>query len=266
MNASKYNATIVSKIQVTPDLMILNVSTDEPRTEFSAGQYTTLGLYGHEPRSANSEEETIPSKPEKLIQRAYSIASTRTETQRLEFYVSQVKSGQLTPRLFHQNVGDRIYIGKRIVGVFRLADAPPDNDVVMIATGTGITPYISFLRSHITERPNSKMVVIQAATHQWDLGYFSELSFLNNAFPNFHYMPTLTGADSTWMGHRLWIEEILNGGVLENEVGVTIDPDKTHFFLCGNPTMVKNVSGCLIEHGYQKKTRKTSGSLYVEEF
>lgn len=266
MNASKYNATIVGKIQINPDLMILNVSTDEPRAEFSAGQYTTLGLYGREPRSANSEEEAVPSNPEKLIQRAYSIASARTETKRLEFFISQVKSGQLTPRLFQRKEGNRIYVGQRIVGVFRLADAPPDNDVVMIATGTGITPYISFLRSHIVERPNSKMVVIQAATHQWDLGYFSELSFLNNAFPNFHYLPTLTDADSTWTGHRLWIEEMLSGGVLEKEVGVAIHPDKTHFFLCGNPTMVKNVSECLIERGYQKKTRKSPGALYVEEF
>ena len=163
-------------------------------------------------------------------------------------------------------MGDRIYVGKRIVGVFRLADAPPDSDVVMIATGTGITPYVSFLRSHIMERPNSKMVVIQGATHQWDLGYFSELSFLNNTFPNFNYLPTLTDADATWPGHRLWIEEMLNSGVLEQETGVAIDPDKTHFFLCGNPNMIKSVSGCLIEHGYQKKTRKTPGTLYVEEF
>ena len=266
MNASKYNATVVQKILVRPNLMILRVSTDEPRSQFAAGQYTTLGLYGYEPRSENSEPEAIPSQPDKLIQRAYSIASARHETQQFEFYISQVKTGQLTPRLFHLEVGDRLFMGRRIVGAFNLSDAPRDKDVVMIATGTGITPYISFLRSHIMERPQSKMVVVQAAAHQGDLGYFSELSFLNNAFPNFYYIPTLTDADALWPGYRMWIEEMLDAGVLNKEAGVTCDPNQTHFYLCGNPTMVENVSQWLMEHGYQKKTRKTEGTLFVEEF
>ncbi len=266
MPEHKYNATVVQKIQITPNLMILRVATDDPRSEFSAGQYTTLGLYGNEPRSENSEPEAIPSKPDKLIQRAYSIASARHETKQFEFYIAQVKTGQLTPRLFHLSVGDRVFVGRRIVGVFKLSEAPQDADLVMIATGTGITPYISFLRSHIVERPESKMVVIQAAAHQGDLGYFSELSFLNNAFPNFYYLPTLTDADHTWPGHRMWIEEMLEAGVLEKEAGVTCDPERTHFYLCGNPTMVENVSKWLMAHGYEKKTRRTEGTLFVEEF
>ncbi len=266
MTPNKYNATVVQKIQIRPNLMILRVATDEPRTKFAAGQYTTLGLYGYEPRSENSEPEAIPSKPDKLIQRAYSIASARHETQQFEFYISQVKTGQLTPRLFHLEVGDRVFVGRRIVGVFNLSDAPKDADLVMIATGTGITPYISFLRSHIMERPESKMVVIQAAAHQGDLGYFSELSFLNNAFPNFYYLPTLTDADETWPGLRLWIEELLDSGVLAEKAGVVCDPQKTHFYLCGNPIMVENVSKWLSGHGYEKKTRKTEGTLFVEEF
>ncbi len=267
MNAPKYNATVVQKILVRPNLMILRVATDEPRTEFSSGQYTTLGLYGYEPRSDNSEAEAIPSQPDKLIQRAYSIASARHETKQFEFYISQVKTGQLTPRLFHLEVGDRLFVGRRIVGAFNLSDAPKDKDVVMIATGTGITPYISFLRSHIMERPESKMVVVQAAAHQGDLGYFSELAFLNNAFPNFYYIPTLTDADDLWPGYRMWIEEMLDAGVLGKEAGVECNPEKTHVYLCGNPVMVENVSKWLVaKGGYRKKSRKTEGTLFVEEF
>ncbi len=266
MADSKYNATVVGKILVTPDLMILRVDTDEPRDEFEAGQYTVLGLYGYEARSSNSEPETTPAPKDKLIQRAYSIASPRTETRQLEFYISQVKTGQLTPRLFNLNVGDRIYVSKRIVGLFKLSDTPPDSDVVMVATGTGVAPYISFLRSHIIERPNSKMAVIQGATHQWDLGYYSELTFLAQTFPNFYYIPTLTDAGERWQGQRMWIEEMLAAGVLEKETGIAIDPEKTHFFLCGNPKMVENVSGWLIGQGYKRHKRKDPGTLYIEEF
>ncbi len=262
-----YNATVVGKIMVTPNMMILRVVADEPRQEFSAGQYTTLGLLGLEPRSANSDAEYKPAPPEKLIRRAYSIASARHETREFEFFVSQVKSGQLTPRLFALEVGQRLFLGKRIVGAFNLSDAPADKDILMIATGTGITPFISFLRSHVAQRPQSRMAVVQGASHQRDLGYYSELSFLRSTFPNFYYLPTLTDADSTWSGHRMWIEEMLEAGVIEKESGVALDPQRTHVYLCGNPAMVENVSAWLEEHaGYRKHSAKQEGELFVEEF
>lgn len=267
MDTSQYNATVIGKIQITPDIIILRVKTDEPRDTFESGQYTVLGLYGHEPRSVNSEEEFSPSNPEKLIRRAYSIASHREQTDQLEFYISQVKSGQLTPRLFHLNQGDRLFVGKKITGMFNLSDTPEDIDVAMVATGTGVAPYISFLRSHITHRPNTKMAVIHGATHQWDLGYYSELSFLADAFPNFVYLPTLTDADETWTGHRLWIQEMLEKDILQNEVGITMDPEKTHFFLCGNPAMIEHTGTWLTENrGYKKHSRKDPGNLHIEEF
>ena len=266
MDKSKYNATVVGKILLTPDIMTLRVDTDEPRKEFSAGQYTVVGLYGSEERSPNSAPEVDPVEPEKLLQRPYSIASATTQLQQFEFYISQVKSGQLTPRLFNLNPGDRLFVSERIVGVFKLAETPANQDIVMIATGTGMAPYISFIRSYLTSRPESRMAVIQGAAKQWDLGYFSELSFLEDSFENFTYIPTLTEADDTWNGYELWIEELLEKEILKEEGGIEINPDKTHFFLCGNPKMVKNVSAWLFERNYTKHTRKEPGALHVEEF
>ena len=239
MKESKYNATVVGKILLTPDIMTLRVDTDEPREKFSAGQYTVLGLYGSEERSSNSAPEADPADPEKLLQRPYSIASATSQLQQFEFYISQVKTGLLTPRLFNLEPGDRIYVSKRIVGVFKLAETPENQDIVMIATGTGMAPYISFLRSYLISRPESKMAVIQGAAKQWDLGYYSELSFLENTFENFVYLPTLTEADETWTGHQFWIEEMLEKDILKDEAGIEINPGKTHFFLCGNPKMVE---------------------------
>lgn len=266
MNASEYNATVVGKMLVTPDLMILRIRTDEPRENFKAGQYTVLGLYGKEARSPNSLPEEEPTPDDKLIMRPYSIASANTQTLEFEFYISQVKSGQLTPRLFNLEMGARLHVGKRIIGVFTLADTPKDVDVVMVATGTGLAPYISFLRSHVSSRPNTKMVVIHGAAHSWDLGYYSELCFLAQVFPNFYYLPTLTHADESWTGYRLWIEDIIKTGVLEKDTQVKIDPDKTHFFLCGNPLMVANLADLLAQYNYTRQTSKSPGSLHVEEF
>ena len=266
MEESKYNATVVGKILLTPDIMTLRVDTDEPRNEFKAGQYTVLGLYGNEGRSPNSTPESDPVDPKKLLQRPYSIASATSQLQQFEFYISQVKSGQMTPRLFNLDPGDRIFVSKRIVGVFTLAETPENQDIVMIATGTGMAPYISFLRSYLMARPESKMAVIQGAAKQWDLGYYSELSFLGDTFNNLFYIPTLTEADKTWTGYELWIEEMLEKNILKDIAGIEVDPEKTHFFLCGNPKMVENVSKWLVKREYTKHTRREPGALHIEEF
>ena len=263
---SKYNATVIGKIMITPDIMVLRVNTDTPRAEFASGQYTVVGLYGHENRSPNSEKEHKESKEDKLIQRAYSIASHRSASKEIEFYISQVKTGQLTPRLFNLQQGDRLYISERIVGMFKLSDTPPNMDIAMVATGTGIAPYISFLRSHIAENSHINMAIIHGAAHQWDLGYYSELSFLASTFPNFYYFPTLTEPDKTWQGHALWIEEMLEQKILQNDANIVIDPNKTHFFLCGNPNMAAGISTWLGQYEYKKHSRKVAGSLHVEEF
>ena len=159
-----------------------------------------------------------------------------------------------------------MWISNRIIGVFKLSETPPESNIVMIATGTGLAPYISFLRSHIKEHQNIKLVVIHGAAYPWDLGYFSELEFLRNTFPNFSYFPTLLDADDTWSGLHGTIENHLDNKLLENQAGIEINPDKTHFFLCGNPIMVESVSKFLYKFNYTKHTRKEPGALHVEEW
>jgi ferredoxin--NADP+ reductase len=110
------------------------------------------------------------------------------------------------------------------------------------------------------------MAVIQGAAKQWDLGYYSELSFLGETFNNLFYIPTLTEADKTWTGYELWIEEMLEKNILKDIAGIEVDPEKTHFFLCGNPKMVENVSKWLVKREYTKHTRREPGALHIEEF
>ncbi|OGU61057.1 MAG: ferredoxin--NADP(+) reductase [Ignavibacteria bacterium GWF2_33_9] len=265
MSQDKYNATVVGKIILTPDLMVLRLRTDEPRNEFKAGQYTTIGLLAKESRSQNSSIPIDTLEDDFLIKRPYSIASANTATRDFEFYISQVKSGQLTPRLFNLNQGDRMWIDDKILGIFSLHDTPPQTNIVMIATGTGLAPYISFLRSHLSEHPKIKLAIFHGAAYPWDLGYMSELSFIENLFPNFHYFPTLLKADPTWTGLTGYIENHLESNLLKS-VGIEINPDKTHFFLCGNPKMVESVSNFLFKHNYSKHCDNKPGALHIEEY
>ena len=266
MEKIHYNSTVTSKILITPDLMILRIRTDEPRTTFQAGQFTTIGLTGSESRCSNSVMplHTLPDK--ELVARPYSIASANHETQNFEFYISHVKSGQLTPRLFNLALGSRIWVDDKILGIFNLNDTPPECNIVMIATGTGLAPYISFIRSHIGDHRNIKMAIIHGASYSWDLGYYSELSFIDHTFDNFFYFPTILKKDNSWNGLSGYIENHLEAGILENQAGIEIHPDKTHFFLCGNPKMVESVSVFLQNRGFCKHSKDICGSLHVEEY
>jgi ferredoxin/flavodoxin---NADP+ reductase len=266
MNSTLYNATVIGKILLTPDLMILRIKTDEPRNEFIAGQYTTIGLMSNEQRSANSVVTIESLKENELIKRPYSIASAKHEVSEFEFYISQVKSGHLTPRLFNLTQGRRMWIDDHILGIFALNQVPEGSNIVMIATGTGLAPYISFLRSHIQEHSQNKLAIIHGAAYPWDLGYYSELKFIEQNFKNFYYYPTLLKADSTWTGLTGYIEKHLEAEVLQNDAGIEINPDKTHFFMCGNPKMVESVTKYLSKYNYTKHCQEKCGSLHVEEY
>lgn len=261
-----YNSTVIGKILLTPDLIILRVRTDEPRNEFIAGQYTNLGLLAKEQRSYNSAITLERLPDSEFIKRPYSISSANVETQNFEFYITQVRSGQLTPRLFCLSQGDRLWVDTKILGVFKLNETPPDKNIVMVATGTGLAPYISFLRSHINQHKDIKLVVLHGAAFPWDLGYYSEMCLLQNMFSNFYYFPTLVKADANWNGLTGYIEKHLESGLIEEKTGVKIHPDKTHFYLCGNPKMVESVSNYLFKHKYKKRDKDLSGALHVEEY
>jgi ferredoxin--NADP+ reductase len=266
VNAKKeYNAVVTGKIMVTPDLMILRVSPDEPRPKFISGQYTNIGVMAKEPRSPNSIFAIDELKPDDMIIRPYSIASANHDTSNFEFYISQVKSGQLTPRLFNLQQGSRMWIDDDIFGIFNLHQTPKGCDIVMTATGTGLAPYISFLRSHLAEHKDIKMAVFHGAACSWDLGYYSELKFVESAFPNFFYFPTLLKPDPAWKGLTGYIETHLEAGILK-DTGIEVEPDKTHFYLCGNPRMVDNMSRYLYARSYKKHSNLLNGSLHIEEY
>ena len=141
------NATVTQREQVSPDLIVLRVAPRGPLFAFEPGQYGVLGLPGSAPRAPMSGKEDAPPAGDKLVRRAYSIASSSKAGEYLEFYIKLVRTGELTPRLFSLKVGDSVWLGPKPAGHFTLDTVPPDKDLVMVATGTGLAPYVSMIRT-----------------------------------------------------------------------------------------------------------------------
>ena len=95
----------------------------------------------------------------------------------LEFYVALVPGGALTPRLFNLKIGDRIWLSQKAVGKFTFDDSrvPKGANVVLIATSSGLAPFVSMLSTHLKFPPQRRVALIHGVRHSWDLGYRSIL-------------------------------------------------------------------------------------------
>ena len=112
--ATKLNATVLQRVNITPELMILRVASDG----WELPEFGVLGLPGSHPRHELSDPEDPPAPREKLIRRAYSVASSSLERQYVEFYITLVRSGALTPRLWTLETGHKLWLGPKFSGMF----------------------------------------------------------------------------------------------------------------------------------------------------
>lgn len=264
------NATVVQKDELTPKLIILRVVANAWQLpDFRPGQFAVLGLPGAAPRCILSEPEMPPADPHRLIRRAYSIASSSLTREYMDFYVGLVTSGALTPRLFNLDIGDRLWLSPKIAGMFTLDDVPEGKNVVLIATGTGLAPYMSMLSTQLQCGDTRRFVVLHGAFHSWDLGYRSELLTLQHLCRNLTYVATIDRPDQEpvpWTGHVGWVQELWTQCVFAHAWGFRPTPDNTHVFLCGNPAMIDDMVKLLNKEGFREHSRKEPGEIHIERY
>jgi ferredoxin--NADP+ reductase len=249
----RYNATAVSLRLVNPDLMILRVKPDFPRPPHQPGQYCTLGLGYWERRTEGCQVETLaPGDELKVVRRAYSIScSVYSEPGRLmrleendwlEFYIVLVRENPdgrcpaLTPRLFALREGDRLQLGERIAGHYTLDLVKPGDTVLFLGTGTGEAPHNYMLWELLTRGHTGRILNACCVRYMRDLGYLETHQQLMQQFPNYTYLALATREPG--VTKKVYIQDLITSGELEQELGAPLDPATTHVFLCGNPKMI----------------------------
>jgi ferredoxin--NADP+ reductase len=263
-----YNATVVGREEINPQLLILRVRPDPGVFDFKPGQFGVLGLLGSAARVAEAAPEETAVDPNKLIRRAYSISSSSLERRYVEFYLTLITSGALTPRLFALKHGNRVFLGPKASGIFTLDRVAPGKAAVLIATGTGLAPYVSMLRTMLVNEDKRRFIVLHGARYSWDLGYRGELESLARLRPNFTYIPSITRPDQDphFQGYSGRIQNLMEQGVIQKESGIELDPDKAEVFLCGNPEMVKIATAMLESKGFVAKGGTAPPTIHVEEY
>lgn len=266
--SSTYNAILTGREDINAQLCVLRVQPDGPLFDFKPGQFAVLGLLGCEGRVPEADDEEPPAEPDKLVRRAYSIASSSVEKQYVEFFVTLITSGQLTPRLFALPYGGRLFLGPKASGMFTLDRVAPGKSLILVATGTGLAPYMSMLRTMLVNETRRRFVVLHGARYSWDLGYRAELESLARLRPNLIYIPSITRPDEDphFRGHTGRVQTLLEKGIVETLGGVPLDPAQTDILLCGNPDMIRSVKEQLAPRGFMPDHGKQAGTIHVEEY
>ena len=237
IDPEKYaNATVTSRRDLAPDLWVIRIRPDI-ELPFRPGQYVTVGL----PRNG------------RVIERPYSICSAPTESE-IELFIERVPDGELSDPLYELEVGAAMVVRKRTKGLF-LRDAPVEVPHLLVATVTGIAPFVSFLRT-LVERDRAgvwtpvPITALQGASRAEELGYYDELRMLDLDFPWFTYVPTVSRPwdDEGWKGETGRVED-----VLRKYSDAMMKPGHGAVFLCGHPGMIANARALMRRRGFDDK-------------
>jgi len=212
--------------------------------EFKNGEFVMLGL----------------RVDGKMIPRAYSIASTNRDDH-LEFLSIQVPDGPLTSRLGKVHEGEPIWINTKTTGSLTLEHIQPGRHLYMLATGTGLAPFISLIRAGEVFERFQKVILVHTVRTVRGLAYREELEA--RADDHFRYVPTVTreAFDNNERGADLF----RSGKLFEMLDLPRAEPELDRVMLCGNPNMNREMTDYLNEHDWTMTGYKGVGNFTVEQ-
>ncbi len=220
--------------------------TFDARPAFRAGQFCTLG-WAHD---------------DEVVKRAYSIASAPEAP--LELFVVEVEGGRLSPHLAKLRPGDTIPMRPKIAGLFTLERVPEGGTLWLVATGTGIAPYLSMLRSGAVWARHERVVLVHGVRTRGQLAYREEILAMT-ADPRVTYVPIVSRERVPGALFGRTTTALLDG-TLESAAGRALTVDDAHVLLCGNPAMIDEMERELGARGLALHTSMEPGRVHLERY
>jgi ferredoxin/flavodoxin---NADP+ reductase len=247
-NEKHYTARVLERKDLCGDLWTIRVDPGGPFS-FKAGQYATLGV----------------DTPERRIERAYSIVSSPYEST-LEFFLELVPQGELTPHLYKLKEGDTMLCRKIAKGRFTIDLRSGRTDHLLLATVTGVAPYVSYVRTLYKDWKEAgspmpgphKLYCLLGGSRSWECGYADEMQRYAEEVPWLKFAATISRPweDLEWKGESGRVDDLIRKYTSQ----WNLNPAGTTAYLCGHPNMIENGRGILQRAGWQK------GSMFEEVY
>lgn len=219
---------------------------------FSPGHYARLGL----------------AEGEALVWRPYSIASA-ADDDRLAFQLTCAPAGKFSELFCGKGRGDAIHLDRRSFGFHTVSSLAPGGTLFMLATGTGVAPYLSILADPLTWTRHERAVLVHSVRHAAELVPDVIAAAMRRHGPagrsRLTVLPVVTreSVPGTF-GERLGI--LLASGALERAAGCTIEPERARVMLCGNPEMILEMRKAMRDRGLEPGRRGVPGQLSAEGY
>ena len=228
-------------------------TTRDQSFRFENGHFTMIGL----------EQEGRP------LLRAYSMASANYEDE-LEFFSIKVPDGPLTSKLQNIRVGDEVLVNSKATGTLVQESLLPGKHLYLIATGTGLAPFLSIIRDPGIYERYDKVVLTHGCRNIDELAY---RELITEHLPRDEYLgddvrrklvyyPTVTREKFDNNGR---LTDLLRIGKLASDIGLPpVTPDDDRFMICGSPSMLKEICALLDARGF-RESRHGQPAHYVIE-
>ena len=224
---------------------LFSLRVEGVRLGFQAGQFVRIGL-------------------EPTLVRAFSFVNP-PEDPVLEFYGIVVPEGPLSPRLARLEAGDRLLVASNPAGFLVLAEVPDSETLWCVATGTGIAPFLSILRTEAPWQRFRNVVLVHAVRHARELVYQEVVGQIRQRRENIFRYVSFVSRENRAGSLAGRVPAAMRDGRLEGAAGLPLD-SRSHVMLCGNPAMLKDAQAALIERGLRKHRRRNPGHISVESF
>lgn len=229
-------------------------TTRDAALRFENGQFVMVGL-------------TVEGKP---LTRAYSIASANWEEQ-FEFFSIKVANGPLTSRLQHIREGDPILISRKPTGSLLISDLNPGRNLYLLATGTGIAPFLAIIKDPATFERFERVILTHGVRSSADLAYRDYITheLLHHEYlgpqinEQLRYYPVVSREAFATPGR---VTTCLESGAIARDLGLhSLTAEYDRAMICGSPHMLTDCRRILDAQGFHVAPRIGSAGQYVFE-
>lgn len=226
-----FSAPLLRSTPLTHDVTQFDFSLEGQAVDYKAGQFFMLQVEDAQGKAS----------------RAYSVSSAPSEKSFFSLCVKILPDGRASQFLANLKPGDPAKFMAPF-GHFFMTESK--KDAVMVATGTGLAPFMSMLPSLFEQGFEGKIDLYFGVRHEEDLFYVDELRAYEAAHPNFRAHVTLSQPPEGWTGLQGRVTDHLN----------ELDYANVQVYICGNGDMVKGVKDFMQEKGVTKE------DLHWEQF
>src|SRR5438067_11725506 len=254
--SDKYTTETITDVRPWTTSLFSFRTTRDRGYRFVPGQFARIGV-----KDSNSGE---------TIWRAYSIASASYD-EHLEFFSVVVPGGAFTSRLSRLREGDPILVERKSYGFLTTDRFESGRDLWILATATGLAPFLSILHDFATWEGYDNLVLVQSVRTQSELAYedlirgFDKSEYYAQFAHKLRYVRIVT-REPVPGTLRDRVTKLVASGVLEENVGLKLDQERSRIMLCGNPEMVEDSRKLLTSRGFRMSRRGDPGHLAVENY